>query len=168
MFSWRYGFASGGRLSGPAASFVKLAVGVVLVLVMSLSIGPAISAAQGHGTRGYFVAQTENCGRHSCTWRGQFRLPDGQVTRGGVSFDGSYPSMHAGSMVPALDTGDFSNVFPRHGSVSWLVDLAAGVFGIALIGQVTWAWAKRRQGTLRATAGANTPTASSPTPNVLP
>ena len=120
-----------------------------MVVYMGLSIGPALSAAQGHGTRGYFVAQTQSCDRHDCTWSGEFMLQGGQVTRHGVTFDGSYPGMRAGSVVPALDTGDFSGVFPRHGSASWFGDLVAGLLGIGLIGQVIWAWARRRRGVFR-------------------
>jgi len=78
----------------------------------SIDIGPAVSAARGHGTRGFFVARTERCGRNGCSWSGLFRLPGGQVTRRGVNFFGSESGMHAGSVVPALDTGDVSGVFP--------------------------------------------------------
>jgi hypothetical protein len=151
-FSWGWGYGSRRRLSEPGASLLRLAVGVAVVVFMAVSIGPAISAAQGHGTRGYFVAQYESCRQHGCTWSGEFRLPDGQVTRNDVGFDGSYASMRVGSVVPALDTGDFSNVFPRHGSKNWLIDLAAGVFGIFLIGRAAWKLAKRRRGTFGAAA----------------
>jgi hypothetical protein len=144
MFSWSWGFGSRRRLQGPAARAIKLVAGIALVVLMGVSIGPAVSAAEGHGTRGYFVAHSESCGRHGCSWSGLFRLPGGQVSRRDVTFNGSYPGMHIGSVVPALDSGDFSNVFPRHGSNSWLFELAAGVFGICLIGQTIWTWAKRR------------------------
>ena len=154
-FNWSGGYGSRRRLSEPGASLLSLAVGVVVVVFVGVSIGPAISAAQGHGTRGYFVAQSESCGRHGCTWRGEFRLPDGQVTRNDVGFEGSYASMQVGSVVPALDTGDFSNVFPRHGSTSWLFELAAGVFAIFLICRATWKLAKRRRGRFGASADTN-------------
>ena len=147
MFSWGWGFGSCGWLSGPAGMGARLLAGLVLVIFMGVGLGPAISAAQGHGTRGYFVAQTQDCSaRHGCTWSGEFRLPDGQVTRQGVTFDGSYPAMRVGSVVPALDTGDVSAVFARRGSNSWLGHLAMGVVGIGLIGQVAWAWTRRRRG----------------------
>ncbi len=65
--------------------------------------------------------------------------------------------MHAGSVVPALDSGDFSAVFSRHGTDSWLVDLAATVFGMCLIGKTIWTWAKRRTAGYRITAGSGYP-----------
>src|SRR6266568_2506307 len=70
-----------------------------------------------------------------------------------VDFGGSDPGMHLGSVVPALDTGDFSDVFPRHGSYGWLTDLAGGAAGNGLIGQTIWTWAKRRRGAFGLTAG---------------
>ena len=176
MFSMSWGSGSRRRPAGPVANVIKLVAGTALVVFMGVSIGPALSAAQGHGTRGYFVAQAESCGRHGCTWSGKFRLPDGQVTRGGVNFDGGYSGMHVGSVVPALDTGAFSGVFPRHGSDDWLTDLAAGVFGIGIIGRTIWAWAKRRRGAFGGPAGSEYPSAdatgsggaSSPAPMVTP
>jgi hypothetical protein len=157
MFSFNWGgvYGSRRRLSEPGASLLSLAVGVVVVVLVGVSIGPAIGAAQGHGTRGFFVAQSESCGRHGCTWSGEFRLPDGQVTRNDVGFEGSYASMQVGSVVPALDAGDFSNVFPRHGSINWLIELAVGVFAIFLIGRAAWKLAKRRRGRFGAAADTN-------------
>lgn len=159
MFSWSWGFGSRRRPSGPGTSVIMYVIGIALVVFMGVHIGPAVSAAQGHGTRGYFVAQAENCGRHGCTWSGQFRLPDGQVTRSNVTFDGSYPGMHAGSVVPALDTGDFSAVFPRHGADSWITDVAVMTFGIGLIGRTIWTSAKRRRDALGVPAGSEPPNA---------
>src|SRR6266567_4975646 len=78
MFSMSWGSGSRRRPAGPVANVIKLVAGTALVVFMGVSIGPALSAAQGHGTRGFFVAQTESCGRHGCTWTGKFRLPDGQ------------------------------------------------------------------------------------------
>jgi hypothetical protein len=153
MFSSSWGFGSRRRLPGPVARVIRLVVGIALVVFMGVRIGPAISAAEGHGARGYFVAQAESCGRHGCSWSGLFRLPGGQVSRSDVTFDGSHPGMHIGSVVPALDSGDFSDVFPRHGGDSWLFDLAAGVIGICLVGQTFWTWARRRLGADRITAG---------------
>jgi hypothetical protein len=153
MFSWSWGFGSRRRLPGLVARVIRLVAGIVLVVFMGVRIGPAASAAEGHGTRGYFVAQAESCGRHGCSWSGLFRLPGGQVSRSDVTFNGSHPGMHVGSVVPALDSGDFSDVFPRHGGDSWLFDLAAGVIGICFIGLTIWPWARRRFAADRITAG---------------
>ena len=141
MFNWSWGLGAR-RPAGPVA---RLAAAVAMVLFMAARFGPAISAADRHGTRGYFVAQSESCARQDRTWSGRFRLPDGKVTRQDVSFDGAYRGMLAGSVVPALDAADFADVFRRPGSYQWLEDLAIAVSGIALIGRATRAWAKRRR-----------------------
>ncbi len=119
MFSWSWGFGSRRRLPGPAGRAIRLVVGIGLVVLMGVSLGP-----------------------------------------------GSYPGMHIGSVVPALDSGDFSNVFPRHGSDSWLFDLAEGVLGICLIGQTIWTWAKRRRAADRTTAGSGYPGAGPSDPGM--
>jgi len=145
MFSWNSGYRSRVRLSGRRASFTRLIAGGFLLVFGAVSIGPAISAAEGHGTKGYFVAQSQTCRRHGCTWPGEFRLPDGQVTRTGVGFEGSDPSMQVGTVLPALDTGDISNVFPRQGDTTWLFDLAMVLGGTGLIGYQIVTWARQRR-----------------------
>jgi hypothetical protein len=142
VFNWSWGLGSR-RPAGPVA---RLAAAVALVLFMAARFGPAISAADRHGTRGYFVARSESCARQDRTWSGRCRLPDGKVTRQDVSIDGAHRGMLAGSTVPALDAADFADVFRRHGSYQWLEDLAIAVSGIANIGQATTrARAKRRR-----------------------
>jgi hypothetical protein len=144
MFSWN---GSGGRgWFGRRSIAATLALGAIMLLYGAISIGPAISAAEGHGTKGYFVAQSLNCGRHGCNWSGEFRLPDGQVTRTGVGFTGGDTGMHVGTVVPALDTGGLFDVFPRHGDTSWLLSLALLVGGAGLLGYRIVTWARRRRG----------------------
>jgi len=155
--AWNRG--SGWRRRPPGPVF-WLVFGIVLLVYASISIGPAVSAARGHGVRGYFVAQAESCGRNGCSWSGLFRLPGGQVTRRGVNFFGSESGMHAGSVVPALDTGDLSGVFPPHGDKGWLADLAIGAIGTALIARSIWTWKKRRRRALSVTAGSERSTPS--------
>jgi hypothetical protein len=138
--------ASRPRPRRPVPLRARLFFGIVLLVHASIIVGPAVSAAEGHGTSGYFVAQTQSCGRHGCTWIGQFRLPGGQITRSGVTFDGDESGMRAGSVVPALDSGDLTGVFPRHGDDSWLLALAEGVIGIGVVSRATWKIAKRRRG----------------------
>lgn len=145
--------ASHPRPRRPVPLRARLLFGIGLLVHAGIIVGPAVSAAEGHGTRGYFVAQTLSCSRRGCTWIGQFGLPGGQVTRSGVTFDGSESGMHAGSVVPALDTGDLTGVFPRHGDDKWLQALAEGVVGTVVIGRTTWKMAKRRRGSVRDTVG---------------
>jgi hypothetical protein len=110
---------------------------VVLVFGAGRELGPAISAAEGHGIHGYFVAKSgcSTCGE----WHGVFELPDGQVIKTNASFAGRYPRMAVGSRVPALDTGAVHNVYPRHGANVW--QLAAGLLGGSIAGLGVWAWA---------------------------
>lgn len=114
------------------------AFAVSIVVWGAIGIGPAVSAAMGHGTRGYFVAQRPNCGKGGCTWSGQFRLPDGEITRHGTQLLASDPGMTAGAVVPALDTGDPFEVFPRDGSRQWLQPSLFLLFGIGLLAMWTW------------------------------
>jgi len=119
------------KAPGPVAWLV---VAAALFVYAAIGLGPAISAAAGHGTAGYFVAQNEVC-QHSCLWKGEFELPDGQVTRVGVEYGGDESGMHAGTKVQALDTGAVFLVFARHGDNSWIlnaVELAASILVIIL------------------------------------
>jgi hypothetical protein len=106
--------------------------GSFLVFEGATSLGPGIRASHGQGTQGYFVPQDKECGgRGGCTWYGDFRRPDGTVTRRGVHYDGYADSLQAGRAVPALDTGDPAQVFPRHDTLSWrwpVMKLAGGAF----------------------------------------
>lgn len=146
MFNWNSDYRSRGGLFGWRSAGVRVFTGVFMLMFGAVSIGPAISAAKGHGVKGYFVAQSQICGRYGCSWSGDFRLPGGQVTRTEVGFDGSDSSMRVGVVVPALDTGDTSNVFPRHGSLSWLFHLGLLVVGTGLTGYQIYTWARRRRG----------------------
>ena len=146
MFSWNKGSRSRGGLFGWRSAGGRVFTGVFMIMIGAVSIGPAVSAAEGHGTKGYFVAQFQRCGRHGCSWSGDFRLPGGQVTRTGVGLDGSDSNMRVGAVVPALDTGDTSDVFPRHGSMRWLLDLGLLIAGTGLTGHQIYTWARRHRG----------------------
>lgn len=74
----RRGFSRRSLRPLPGAVF-WFAFGVMMLLVIAaIKVGPDISAAEGHGMRGYFVAQTRNCDQKGCDWSGQFRLPGGK------------------------------------------------------------------------------------------
>jgi hypothetical protein len=114
----------------------------------AVGLGPALSASHGGGTKGYFVAQAESCGRN-CSWQGEFRLPDGVVTRRGVTFYGDSSSLRAGSIVPALDTGGSAGVFPRKDSLQWIrpvIELVVGcvflLLNVLFLGRL---WLRRRR-----------------------
>jgi hypothetical protein len=97
------------------------------------ALGPALRASHGQGVRGRFVAETLNCGRHSCSWNGNFALPNGTVTLSNVSFNASTRDMSAGQSVAALDTGDTSMVFPVNDGTQWLSQVEQIAFGAFLL-----------------------------------
>ena len=115
----------------PAAAIFMLVAGTI-------QFGPALGAAQGHATAGYFVAETENCSKDGCNWTGNFVAPDGQVTLRNVGFIGPHGTLYRGARLAALETGDTAKVYAAHGSRDWMADLAGIVFGV--IGFSLWAW----------------------------
>jgi hypothetical protein len=119
--------------------WILFPVGTALLLwAGAISFGPALAAAERHGTVGYFVAEAENCSRGSCGWSGNFVIPDGRVTRRNVSFMGPHGTLYRGAIVAALDTGGPWEVYARYGSRDWMADLAAIVVGV--LGFGLWAW----------------------------
>jgi hypothetical protein len=110
----------------------------LLLLVGAIQFGPALAAAEGHGTAGYFVAEVENCEKGRCGWTGNFVAPDGRVTLRNVGFMGPHGTLYRGARLAALDTGDGAEVYARHGSHDWMADLAFIVVGV--IGFGLWAW----------------------------
>jgi hypothetical protein len=107
------------------AAFLGLCVW--LAWSSATGVGPAFRAAGGDGTPGYFVPQSKTCAKSSCTWYGEFRLPDGRVTRGNVTIaDTASGDLQAGTPVAAIDVGDDDRanggsgvVFPAHDSAAW-------------------------------------------------
>lgn len=108
------------------------------VIAGGVEIGPALAAAEGHGTLGYFVAETENCSKYGCGWTGTFVTLGNQATRLNVDFSGPHGAFYRGDRVPAIDTGGPDGVFARHGSAGWVGDLALIIVGA--IGFGLWSW----------------------------
>jgi hypothetical protein len=103
---------------------------------------PSFEAMLGHGTPGYFVAQSQSCTTvtsgqppyyiHTCTWHGEFERAAGHAINTDSNFDGSYPAMRAGTRVPVLspDPSLGGTVYPRHGNWTWLGGLLFGLFAL--------------------------------------
>jgi hypothetical protein len=94
----------------------------VLVFVSGIVTGifgvSALQAALGHGTSGYFIAQSYGCTtvryHQYCGWNGEFEVTDGTVVGTDFAYQGTVPAMHAGTKVPALDpAGSLDTAFPR-------------------------------------------------------
>jgi hypothetical protein len=118
----------------PVGMGFSFAIGMALLLGGALNIGPAISAAEGHGTHGYYIARDYYCtGRHSsyCQWKGDFATrPGGPAVRTDVEFKGHLPAgIHAGEVVPAVDAGSPFEVFQPGNRAAWLGALALIVLG---------------------------------------
>jgi hypothetical protein len=108
--------------------FIPLGAAALLI-AGAVQFGPALAAARGHGTTGYFVAEVEHCGRGGCGWTGEFVVPDGRVTLQNVSFLGPHGTLYRGDWLEAMDAGNPGAVYARHGSRDWLADLAMIIVG---------------------------------------
>lgn len=120
-----------GRYAWRAFILVVVPVGLITIAVAgSLATYRAVQAAEGHGTKGYFI-DVRNA-------LGEFRLPDGQVTRPHVTFADPPRALRPGAVIPALDTGDVTYVFPRHGSRHW--ETNSGVLAFVVLALGAWLW----------------------------
>ena len=97
------------------------ALGAMAIVAVAFAIGPAISAARGHGTPGWFTDANQQCLRRlGCSWVGTFLSKSGHQVVPGVSYDGSLPLDTAPtSRIPAIYPG-LHAVFPPHGSYYWV------------------------------------------------
>jgi hypothetical protein len=112
-----------------ALILVVIPIGLIILAVAgSLATYRAVQAAEGHGTKGYFVDVRNGVG--------EFRLSDGQITRPRVTFADPPPSLRPGAVIPALDTGDVTYVFPRHGSRHW--ESNAGLLAFVIVAMGAW------------------------------
>jgi hypothetical protein len=99
---------------------VLTGIGVIMLIIFGAlplyftvtGLGPAIRAARGEGTIGYFIPQRETTGR-GATWYGEFRLPDGTVILRNASIEDLPASaMQSGVPVAARDPGNSEAAFP--------------------------------------------------------
>jgi hypothetical protein len=114
----------------------SLVIGVVVLLVGAFTLGPAISAAEGHGTHGYYIARSFVCEGYragSCHWKGDFaRTRGGPAVRTDVEFKGHLPAdLQPGEVVPAVDTGAPFEVFQPGNRAIWL-----GALGLTILGGI--------------------------------
>jgi hypothetical protein len=91
------------------------------IVGVAFAIGPAISAARGHGTPGWFTDAYQQCMRRlGCSWVGTFVSKSGHQVVPGVAYDGSLPAgTPPGERIPAIYPG-LHAVFPLHGSYYWI------------------------------------------------
>src|SRR5215813_863943 len=119
------------RLAWRGLVLVAIPAGLVIVAIAgSLATYRSVEAATGHGTIGYFICV------HGTD--GIFRLPDGRIGRLHVTFADPPPALRPGAMIAALDTGDATFVFARHGSRHWVTNAVLMSLVVAAAG--AWAW----------------------------
>jgi hypothetical protein len=123
---------------------VLVFVGGIVTGVFGVS---ALQAALGHGTPGYFIAQSYGCTtsgyQRYCGWSGEFELTDGTLVGTAFAYVGTDPAMHAGTKVPALDpAGSLGTAFPRQWNWAWLANMLVAL--IACAGSALWFWAAVR------------------------
>ncbi|HTZ92030.1 MAG TPA: hypothetical protein VMB74_06525 [Streptosporangiaceae bacterium] len=129
---------------GPLSVALIFLLGIIAVALGGLKVASAVSAQDGHGIAGDFVAQRYGCGRSGCQWTGEFEQ-DGVTVRSGVEFYGSDPAMTVGSIVPALDTGDPFGVYQPHGSDLWTYGGAVSFLFIGAVCLAVAVMAARRR-----------------------
>lgn len=108
-----------------------LGIGVACLLQGLAGVRPALRAAEGAGTAGFFVPRSEACGK-SCTWYGDFRLPDGLVTLRNVTLADAGAAVAVGVPVSARDTGGNGTVYPRHDPSGWAGPMIEFVMGVLI------------------------------------
>lgn len=116
-------------------------VGLPVIAIIGLAIAapdvaPAWQAKSGGGTAGTFTAVSENCGRRSCTWHGDFVPADGGQRLKNVILYDAPDGLTPGDTAPARDTGAGKGVFSTTGGVTWL--LVTGFAGGGALAAVAW------------------------------
>jgi hypothetical protein len=117
---------------------VFLVAALAALVSGSVTFGPDWSAHTGHGTRGTFTVTEHHCGK-GCRWIGTFRPTDAALApRSGVGIVGGAHVTGVGQQIPAVDTGDSGNVYPRGGGNAWVDSGVLVVLGLVLLG--LWVW----------------------------
>ncbi|RZU72763.1 hypothetical protein EV384_1143 [Micromonospora kangleipakensis] len=115
--------------------WVGLPVIAIIGLAMSApDVGPAWQAKSGGGTAGTFTAVSEECGRRSCTWHGDFEAAEGGAAD--VILYDAPDGLTAGGTAAARDTGAGKGVFSAEGGSTWL--LVTGITLAGALAAIAW------------------------------
>jgi hypothetical protein len=114
-----------------AAAGAAIAYGVI-------ELGPAIRAATGAGTRGWFTPHQMACDSAGCQWGGSFESVGRHLILRNVSYADADPAMRAGSVVPALFPGGGDLVYAPRGSAGWVEPAVFLLLGTAVIVALLW------------------------------
>lgn len=130
----------------PAARRSLSAVlGVIMLIVFGAgflyggmaNLGPALRAASGRGTVGYFVPEKMTTGK-GAHWVGEFRLSDGAVLRRNTTINDFGGDLRRGVPVAARDTDGPDGVYTLNDPGAWhtpasLIVVAAGLDAAVLV-----------------------------------
>ncbi|WP_319459701.1 hypothetical protein [Micromonospora sp. RTP1Z1] len=116
-------------------------VGLPVIAVMGLAfaapdLAPAWQAKSGGGAAGTFTAVSEQCGRRSCSWHGDFVADEGGAPRKHVILYDAPDGLAQGGTAHARDTGARKGVFATAGGSTWL--LVTGFTVAAALAAVGW------------------------------
>ena len=106
---------------------IALAGALVAMAVVAFLVGlaSAIEAARGDGTAGTFTVKSEVCARRAgCMWIGTFRAPDGDSVPAQAYTDVVPLSTSPGTSIRVIEPPGSDYVYPLHGSLRWISDLA--------------------------------------------
>ena len=138
------------RVGWCLGGFLLLLVPLVLLLSGLADLGPALAASDGHGTPGTFTVTSQQCEQKDCNWLGTFQ-PNNPMIQGwlGMQIWGNSAS-GIGAKVAAVDTGDYTYVYPPGGGGAWetsMTEVVAGsVLELAAVGGViVWPLYRRRR-----------------------
>lgn len=115
-------------------------IGLGILAAGCILLVPAISAAQGHGIPGVFVAEqyVSGGGRYeSGYWLGTFKASDRRLVVQNVDYNEPPSALRAGRELAALYPGG-SEVFAPHDSSAWFGDLILTLIGAGFFGW--WVW----------------------------
>lgn len=130
----------GGGRRRRSSWIIGLVASLGLLVGGAAQLPTALHASHGQGTHGTWVADH----RFNGTWYGKFLLPNGSETHSDVKYDGSLSSVHAGTSVPALDSGDSNQVYPVSGSHHWIESVIYIVLGAIGLIVIAGAWLYQR------------------------
>ena len=133
------------RATADARDTLRVEIGSALLVTLIVAIagaaiaygvvelGPAIRAATGAGTRGWFVAHQMTCETPGCHWGGSFESVGRHVILRNVGYADADPAMRAGSVVPALFPGGGDLVYAPGSSAGWVEPAVFLLLGSAVI-----------------------------------
>lgn len=114
-------------------------MGLVFMIVGCILLPPAISAAEGHGVHGVFIADqyVPAQPRRPSYWLGTFTASDHRLVVAHVGYNNPPRALHEGTELPALYPGG-ATVFAPHNSSAWFGDVVFTFIGAGFFGW--WVW----------------------------